>query len=266
MFQSFERSATHGSVTIHYSVEGEGHPVIMLPSLGRGPADFDELAGLLVERGLRVLRPVPRGSSKDDPPAATLHDYAADIAAVICEERLSDVVLAGHALGNLISRTVAVDFPELVRGVALLAPSPGKAPAGGASIPEDILQSVYESGNLTLSDEERLVHLRKAFFAPGNDASVWLKGWNPALKAVQMVAWKATPVDDYFAAGSVPILEIQAAQDTVAPRSFAHILREELGSRVTTRVVEGAGHALIPEQPQVVADLIGDWVHELFSD
>lgn len=258
-----ERTAIHGSVTIRYTVEGEGFPIVILPSLGRGPADYDELARLLAERGMKVLRPTPRGMHEGDPPAATLHDYAGDIAAVICQEGLSGVVLAGHALGNFIARTTAADFPELVRGVALLAPSPGKAPGGAATIPEEVLQSVYESGNLSLPDSERLVHLQKAFFAPGNDASVWLGGWYPQLKAVQYAAWRATCVDDYFAAGSAPLLEIQAAQDTVAPPALAHVLRDALGERVTTRVIEGAGHALVPEQPVAVADMLSAWVREL---
>lgn len=265
-----QRAASHSEATIQYTAQGTGYPIVILPSLGRGPADYDELAGLLALRGFKVLRPVPRGlhdaASRAASGKLTLHDYARDVAAVIRQEGDPDAVIAGHALGNFIARTTAADFPALVRGVALLAGSAGKAPEGQDSIPADVLESVYESGNPSLPDEERPLHLRKAFFAPGNDPSAWLTGWYPELKAVQTAAWRATPIDDYFAAGSAPLLDLQAAQDTVAPRRFSHVLKQALGDRVTVEVIDNAGHALIPEQPEAVARVLGDWVRKLIGD
>jgi len=266
-----QRTARHDGVAIHYTVEGEGYPIVILPSLGRGPADYDELARLLAKQGFKVVRPVPRGLHGSGTGAAstdlTLHDYARDVSAVIRVEGNPDAIIAGHALGNFVARTTAADFPDLVRGVALLAASAGKAPQGQASISDDVLESVYQSGNLSLSDEERLTHLQKAFFAPGNDPSVWLTGWYPELKVIQSAAWRATPIDDYFAAGSVPLLDLQAAQDTVAPRRFAHYLKETLGEqRVTVQVIQDAGHALIPEQPETVARTLGAWASELVTN
>ncbi len=264
-----QRTASHDGVAIHYTAEGEGYPIVIVPSLGRGPADYDELARLLAEQGFKVVRPVPRGLHGSGAGAAgadlTLHDYARDVAAVIRLEGNPDAIIAGHALGNFIARTTAADFPDLVRGVALLAASAGKAPQGQTSIPADVLESVYQSGNLTLSDEERLTHLQKAFFAPGNDPRVWLTGWYPELKTIQNAAWRATPIDDYFAAGSAPLLDLQALQDTVAPRAFSHVLKEALGGRVTVAQVDRAGHALIPEQPQAVARALCDWAAGLLA-
>lgn len=261
------RTVTHETATISYTIQGEGYPILVLPSLGRGPADYDDFAIRLAARGFTVIRPSPRGlgGSHGVMENLSLHDYANDIAAVIRQEGQLGAIIAGHALGNFVARTTAADFPELVRGVALLAASAGKAPEGKPSIPADILESVYQSGNLELSDEERLEHLQRAFFAPGNDPSVWLTGWYPDLKAVQSKAWLSTPIDDYFAAGSAPLLDLQAAQDTVAPRWLSTTLKDALGERVTVALVEGAGHALIPEQPEAVATILGDWASKLVA-
>ena len=253
-----------GSTTLHYAVQGSGPAAILLPSLGRGPGDFDELAGLLAERGFKAIRPWPRGLEPSrGPAAASLHDYARDIAALIHREGTPDAILAGHAFGNFVARCTAADHPELVRGVVLIAGSPGKTANGAQSIPADVLESVYASGNLDLSEEARLAHLSKAFFAPGNDPSVWLGGWYPDLKASQTLAWHATPVDAFFSAGRAPILDLQAALDTVAPRWNAGLLKETLGERVTVEVIEGAGHALVPEAPLEVADAIARWASRL---
>ncbi|CAG2153226.1 hypothetical protein LMG26411_04361 [Cupriavidus numazuensis] len=72
-------------------------------------------------------------------------------------------------------------------------------------------------------------------------------------------------MDDYFAAGSAPVLDVQALQDTVAPREFSNILKNALGNRLTIVHVDGAGHALIPEQPEAVAIALGDWVKQLLA-
>lgn len=264
---SQSRTVAYDRCTINYLVQGRGYPIVVLPSLGRGPSDYDHLAELLALAGFKAVRPYPRGLGESRGPVEnlTLHDFARDIAAVIQQEGAPDAIIAGHALGNFIARTTAADFPRQVRGVALLAASAGKAPQGLPSIAPDVLESVYQSGNLALPDAVRLGHLQKAFFAPGNDASVWLGGWHPELKALQDKAWRATPVDEYFEAGSAPLLDVQALQDTVAPRAFSHVLKDALGRRVTVAHVDGAGHALVPEQPQAVARALCDWATGLLA-
>ncbi|MDF3883021.1 alpha/beta fold hydrolase [Cupriavidus basilensis] len=267
IMRSQSKTVAYGFCSVQYLTQGLGYPIVLLPSLGRGPADFDRLADLLVVAGLKVIRPFPRGmgQSYGTTHDLTLHDLAEDVAAVIEQEGEPDAIVTGHALGNFIARTVATDFPLLVRGVALLAASAGKAPEGQSTIPSDILDSVYQSGEVSLPDSLRLQHLQKAFFAPGNDPAIWLDGWYPAVKAIQNAAWRATPVDDYFSAGTAPLLDVQALQDTVAPRTFSHVLKEALGDRVTVAHVDRAGHALIPEQPGAVAMALGDWVTKLLS-
>lgn len=254
-----------GPVTLEYFDEGEGLPLFILPSLGRGAADYDEVADLLVGRGVRVLRPQPRGIGASIGPMTglTLHDLAADVAAVIVAESLVSVAIAGHAYGNFVARTLATDWPELVGGVALVAASAGKTPDGASPYAPDVLESVYLSGDLSLPEATRIEHLMRAFFAPGNDPSSWLGGWHAETKAMQKAAQAATSIDDYFACGRSPVLDLQAAQDTVAPRHLANFLKECLGSRVTVQIIDGAGHALIPEQPKQVSLALAAWVKSL---
>ena len=82
---------------------------------------------------------------------------------------------------------------------------------------------------------------------------------------MQRHAQAATLVDDFFASGSAPILDLQAAQDTVAPRHLANFLQQSLGQRVTIEVIENAGHALIPEQPGEVCRALSAWVCRLHA-
>ena len=72
-----------------------------------------------------------------------------------------------------------------------------------------------------------------------------------------------TPVDDYFAAGKAPILDLQAEHDPVAPRRFSGVLKSMVGDRVTIVVIPNASHALFPEQPEAVAKAIADFARRV---
>jgi pimeloyl-ACP methyl ester carboxylesterase len=251
-------------VVIEYYAQGSGPVMVLLPSLGRGATDMLELALPLCAAGWRVLRPEPRGNggSVGSLEGKTLHDWAGDIASVIEDDEAAPVWVLGHAHGNWIARTLASDRPDLVRGLILLAGSAGKVPRGvdAVPIPPAVRAAIERCAEPDLPDAERLVHLQHAFFAPGNDASVWLTGWNRHLMAMQTAAQKRTPVDDFFAGGQAPILNVQASHDVVAPPCYANVLKEYLGDRVTNRSIDNAGHALIPEQLDAVVDAILGYV------
>jgi pimeloyl-ACP methyl ester carboxylesterase len=258
-----------GDVRIDVLAQGSGPDIVILPSLGRGAEDYDFVAELLAADGFRVLRPQPRGIGVSTGPMGnlSLHDLAADVAMVIEHESKEPVVVVGHAFGNWVGRMLATDRPDLVRGLVLAAASPGKVPAGVNEPPisPEVSQAIDKSGDLSLPDDERLRYLAIAFFAPGNDPHVWLGGWYPEAMKVQRTASESTPVDQWFAGGKAPILDLQAEYDAVAPRKFSGVLKTALGSRVTVEVIPHAGHALVPEQPNATATAIAAFARRLGS-
>jgi pimeloyl-ACP methyl ester carboxylesterase len=69
-------------------------------------------------------------------------------------------------------------------------------------------------------------------------------------KARRKVITRATPVGGWWNAGSTtPLLVILGLQDTVAPPENGHMMKEEMGDRVELIDIDGAGHAMPPEQP-----------------
>ena len=254
-----------GDVRIEVLQQGTGPAIVILPSLGRGAHDYDQVASLLAAQGFRVLRPQPRGIGRSEGPmnGLTLHDYAADVAAVIGQEVGGPAIVVGHAFGNFVARMLATDRPDLVKAVVVAAASPGKVPPGSGPLYEpDVREAIDKSGDPSEPEAARLRYLQRAFFAPGNDPHVWLGGWYPAVHDAENAATSATPVDSWFAAGHAPILNLQAEEDTVAPRKFASVLSNALGDRVTVVVIPHAGHALAPEQPKAMADAIAAYARE----
>ena len=238
------------TVRIEILAQGSGPAIVLLPSLGRGASDFDVIASRLAKAGYRVLRPQPRGIGQSRGPlsAIDLHDYAADVAAVIEHENKGPAFVVGHAFGNRVARMLATDRPDLVRAVGLAAANIGKAPS-----PPQVREAIRNSADPSLSDEERIAALQFAFFAPGNDPRGWLEGWYPEVLAAQRIAGDRTPRDEDFAAGQAPILYLQPDHDPLAHVEDARAYKEQFGERVTVVVIERSSHAVIAEQPDAVS-------------
>lgn len=253
-------------VSIEFHDQGTGPVICILPSLARSGRDYDVVASHLAHAGFRVLRPEPRGvgSSRGRMEQLDLHDFAADVAAVLDHERTGPVVVVGHAWGSQPARMLAADRPDLVLGVVMAAASAGKLPPGSSEKPYSRLRDAIDgAGDLALPEEQRLECLRRAFFAPGHDPSVWLSGWFPATHHAQSHARQVTPIDAYFSAGDrVPILDLQAEHDAVV---IPNVMKPLLGDRVTVQVIRDAGHAMAPEQPHAMAGAIAAFAQRLYT-
>jgi pimeloyl-ACP methyl ester carboxylesterase len=248
----------YGDVQVEVVLDGAGPAVVLLPSLARDSDDYDAVAEGLAAAGFLVLRPKPRGIGRSSGPMTniTLHDLARDIAETVEKLGGGRAVVVGHAFGNWVARMTAADHPKLVRGVAIAA-------AAAKSYPPELSKAVTAAGNPALSRDARLAALRFAFFAPGNDPTVWLDGWHPEIRDSQRAAVAAVRQDEWWSGGSAPLLDLQAAEDPFKPEAKRNEMKDEFGQRVTVAVIPRASHALIPEQPQAVVEALVAWIKGL---
>jgi pimeloyl-ACP methyl ester carboxylesterase len=232
--------------------QGAGPVVVMIPSLGRGAGDFDDLACRVSAAGFRVIRPQPRGveGSRGPSKGVTLRDLASDIAHVITASGAGRAVVLGHADGNRTARATAAYFPQKVSAVILLAAG-GKVPAA-----PDIRAALRDALNTSLPDDVRLPQIAKAFFAPGHDPAVWRDGWYPDAANIEIAAGAATPLGDWWTAGSAPVLVVQADEDRIASPANATLVAQDLGARARIVHLPDAGHAMLPEQPDRIAHIV----------
>ena len=246
------RSVIHrGEVRIEILSQGAGPLIVLLPSLGRGAEDFDPIADPLAAAGFRVLRPQPRGIGQSQGPMTgiDLHDYADDVAAAIEHAAGSPAFVVGHAFGNRVARLLATVRPDLVRAVSLVAANVGRDPS-----PPKVREAIRKSADPSLPDAERLTALQFAFFAPGNDATSWLRGWHSDVLAAERIAGDRTPRTEDYAAGRAPVLYLQPDHDPLAHVENAQEYQRALGDRVTVVVIPAASHAAIAEQPAFIAE------------
>jgi pimeloyl-ACP methyl ester carboxylesterase len=252
---------SRGDARLEVLAQGKGHPIVLLPSLGRGAGDFDAIAERLASAGYRVLRPQPRGIGRSTGSwqGLKLEDLADDIAAVIEHEGQGLAFVVGHAFGNRVARMLATARPELVRAVSLVAANVGHNPS-----PPDVRAAIRLSADTSAPDAERIKAMQFVFFAPGSDARVWLTGWHPEVLAAQRIAGDLTPRTVDYAAGRAPVLYIQPSHDPLAHVEDAEEYRRALGERVTVVVVPNSAHAVIVEQPAAVSEALLAYAQKLW--
>ncbi|MGE0877950.1 MAG: alpha/beta fold hydrolase [Acidimicrobiia bacterium] len=248
-------------VRLEVLVAGEGgaEDVVLVPSAQRGAADFGELQRALADAGYRSFAVNPRGAGASTGPfdGLTQQDLVDDVALVITTLCRRPVHLVGHALGNIVCRAVASYRPELVRSIVVM-------PAGGHNLsahPVDpkVTAAMARCHDYSLSDAERIEAMQIAFFAPGNDPSVWLDGWWPT-GAVSQAALAADP-ELWWRAGHAPILIIQPLQDAMASREGGLETAAGIGERASYVEVDHCGHAILPEQPEAIAENVIAFLH-----
>lgn len=255
-----EKTVMNGDSQVGYSVRGEGPLVVMIASTGRGSAEFGPLADRLAERGYKVALPEPRGigASTGKMDDVSFHDFGDDFAAVI-EAEGRPAIVAGHAYGQWIAKTVASDHPDLVSGVVLLA-------GGAKSWPPELSDAITMINDPASTREQKMDGLMLAFFTDEETAEPWLEGWHQDVTVSQRAARKMTERDSYWNSGTAPILDLQAGADPFRPEGSRNEVRDELGAdRVTVAVIPGASHALPAAKPVETADAIADWADAILS-
>jgi 3-oxoadipate enol-lactonase len=190
-----ERDGAH----IHWTALGQGAPVVLVMGLGCSSALWFRVAPQLA-RTHRVILLDNRGVGLTRTATVVVHrvpQMAADVAAVLdaAGERSAHVV--GFSMGGMVAQQFAVDFPDRVRSLALLATHCGglRAVQAAAEVrrllfakgrmpPEEGLQAMrpYTYARQTpdaLFDEDTLVRLANPPSVRGYEAQLFgLVGWS----------------------------------------------------------------------------------------
>jgi pimeloyl-ACP methyl ester carboxylesterase len=243
-----------GDADIQYFSQGEGEAVVLLPGGSLDVGYLEGLADAVAKAGYRVVRINFRGAGKSTGPeeGVTLHTLAGDVAGVIEALKLGPANVGGHAFGNRVARMLAADRPELVRSVILFAAGGKLAPAPAADRAPKIIFTPASA------EPEVLVAMKYMVGDPADVQKVWqiIKPCRaPRAAGIEAKAAEATPLKDWWAPpGKAKYLVVQGADDQAAPPENGVLLKKELGDRVTLVEMPKAGHLVLVERPDKVAD------------
>lgn len=110
---------------IHYVETGEGRPIVFLHGLGAQLHHFRHTLFASFGPGYRLIaldRPGSGHSVRAKGATGRLPEQAEVVRRVIEALGLERPVVVGHSLGGAIALTLAVEHPETISGIALLAP------------------------------------------------------------------------------------------------------------------------------------------------
>ena len=263
------RAATHHTFSapqIRVRVQGEGPPVVLSHALGLDLTMWDALAERLAATNT-VLRYDHRGHGGSAKPAGpyALHDLVDDAARVIREWGRGPVAFVGLSMGGMVGQGLAVEHPDLLRGVVLAnttARYPEAAAAGWAAR----IAAVEQGGMAAVAEVVVERYLQPAFRAAHSDAATALKaqllradaaGYVAACHAVANVDWQAG-----LAAVHTPALVLAGALDQGATVAMA----EDLASRIAgaeLQVFEAASHLSVEEEPDRFHDAVAAFLARL---
>jgi 4,5:9,10-diseco-3-hydroxy-5,9,17-trioxoandrosta-1(10),2-diene-4-oate hydrolase len=127
--KTFGRFAQAGDVRIHYGEAGEGHPVIGLHGTGPGAnawVNFRLNAGALADRFRVLLVDLPRfGRSEKVVVKGPRLDYLSGVIRALMDAMgIARAHFIGNSMGGQVAIKVAIDTPERVGRMVLVAPAP----------------------------------------------------------------------------------------------------------------------------------------------
>ncbi|MCC7418162.1 MAG: alpha/beta fold hydrolase [Acidobacteria bacterium] len=210
----------------------------------------------LAGHGWRVIAPQLRQFGDDgrqDPPAASVDDYAGDVIDLLDALRIGDAVVGGLSMGGYVSLAICRLAGRYVQGL-ILADSRAEADTPeGVENRKRLLALVGEKGPQAVVDEmvPKLVGATTAQSRPDVMARVRALARSSSASAISgaLTALMTRPDSSpTLARLHVPTLVIVGAEDTLTPPALSEQMRQTVpGAELA--IVPAAGHLSNLEQP-----------------
>lgn len=260
--------------TLFHRIDGDGEPLLLLNGIAMNVNSWQPMAEPLA-RQFSVIRCDLRGQlmSPGEPPT-DVAEHASDVVALLDHLEIGEVHLVGTSFGGVVAAMVAARWPERARSLISIASADGfddvmavevarwreacllSLDAGDRGLIGDVLEStVYSPEWVAEHAEERAERRRQITLLP----DAWFQGLAGLLASAPEVS-----LSDELAKIRCPTLVVAAEQDRFIPLDRTRNLAQGIaGARFV--VMEGAGHAVVVEQPDTLVDLCIDFLQQFTS-
>jgi pimeloyl-ACP methyl ester carboxylesterase len=175
------------------------------------------------------------------------------------------VTVIGHSMGSLVAMEMALQSPDRVRAVALLAAS------DGLMVHPDLQAAAEREDRLAADLIVGWTHTGRSRFGHHDSPGVWMAGSNRRLLeqnagslAADLAACSDWDGAARFAAAGIPALVVYGERDRMAPGRAAVSLAGSL-RQVEVVKVPGGSHASVYDHPSEVVDPLLAWLRSLHT-
>lgn len=226
--------------------------------------DFWDLAGLLGERGFRVVAHDHRGQNQSAHASKTtyaLEVLAQDAIDIAMALGLRSPHLLGHSFGGLVARRAAIMQPALWSSLTLFCTGPGPV----TPMMNNLKNTVSILTNRTMeqawdyflehADEEVPIH------ADTDPSSMYARRWkhsdSQSVLAQANILMNAVDETVDLAQTHLPVHVVYGEYDDAWPLSEQDAMAHALAADIT--VIPDAGHCPNEEVPEVTAQVLSSW-------
>jgi non-heme chloroperoxidase len=264
-------TTTDGTV-IYYKDWGSGQPVVFSHGWPLDADAWDEQLDLVAANGFRAVAHDRRGHGRSSQPwnGNDLETYADDLAELIEELDLHDVILVGHSTGGgEVTRYIGRHGTARVAKAVLVSAIPPlmlKTDANPGGLPIEVFDEMRNA--LSRDRSQFYEDLSFAFYGANRDGSTvsqgvrdafWMMSMQAGYKAAYdcVKAFSETDLTEDLKRFDVPTLIIHGDDDQIVPFADAAPLSSKLVPDAELKVYPGAPHGLmVTNRDQFHADLL----------
>jgi pimeloyl-ACP methyl ester carboxylesterase len=199
---------------------------------------------------------LPGHGRSDGPAHHSIADYASAVIGFLDAAHIARAVLVGHSMGGAIGQWVALTHPERVAGLVLIGTG------ARLRVAPAILDGVLNDFASTIEFVNDCLWGRDASAELIRQARRILAETAPEVMCGDYVACDTFDVMGRLGEIATPTLVIAGTADRLTPHKYGAYLADHIpGARLFT--VEGGGHMMVLEQPDVVGEAVAEFVSNL---
>ena len=232
-------------------------PVILIHGAGGTHLSWPPQIRRLADEKVYALD-LPGHGKSEGTGRQSIDEYADDVIAFMKEMKIHAAVIVGISMGGAIALTLALKYPKQVLGLGLLGSgsklrvAPVLLETLGNSITFESAVDMANENCFCSETPQNLIELSKRTMLE----------IRPPVLLGDYLACNEFDVTCQLEKINVPTLIICGADDKMMPLKFSELLRDGI-TNSQLHVLDHAGHMVMLEQPDAVADLLKQFIDKI---
>ena len=256
-------SVTVNNVKINYIEQGAGDEVVVfLHGFSGALGNWREVLELLPKEYHAYALDLRGFGQSEKPGSYQLTEFVEDIYAFSRELGIERFTYVGHSLGGKIGYKFALDHPDMLKAMFLVAPAPAHD-----FVPPDQLPAVKDMMTSSFGSPEAVRGFMTEQFAAPPSEEILNELTNDAMAADAAAKeeccdwWLSTNLEPQLGDISVPTLIVAGAKDSLPVDWERRYTNSINGCRF--EVWEDNGHMIPQESPQKLVDLLTSFIKDV---